>query len=288
MNSPRPQRTLADTAAVSGFGYWSSRDVRLELRPAPANSGVTFVRGDLPGAPRIAVDVSHRQDVPRRTNLAIGNTHVEMVEHVLAALAGLRIDNCEVWTDAPEMPGPDGSSWPIVEALLGAGAVEQDALRRQLVIEEPLRIEWDGAVVIAEPHDGYRLEYQLDYGEGPIGRQDFALELSADSFLAEIARARTFILQHEAEWLRERGLGLRATNQDLLVFGAAGPIDNELRFADECVRHKTLDLVGDLALAGCDLVGSFTAYRSGHKLNSEMVRQLLALEAARHPESSHA
>jgi len=263
---------------VAGFGYWSGRDVQVEFRPAGPHSGIVFVRRDLDPPRRIAADVHHRIEVPRRTTLAADDAQVEMVEHVLAALYGLAIDNCEVWLDSSELPGLDGSCQPLIEALDAVGIVEQPAVRRRLIVTDVTRVGDDEAWVEARPVRGDRLaiQYKLDYGpNNPIGRQTIELNVSPSSFRTELAAARTFILAEEAQWLRERGLGSRVTNQDLLVFGPEGPIENELRMENECVRHKALDLVGDLALAGCDLVGHFIAHRSGHRLNAELVKVLL-------------
>jgi UDP-3-O-acyl N-acetylglucosamine deacetylase len=201
-----------------------------------------------------------------------------MVEHVLAALSGLNIDNCEVWVDSAEMPGCDGSSLPFVTALQGAGIHEQRAPRQVLRVADVVRVGDDRCWVEAHPATGDELtaECRIDYGaSGPIGRQSYRVTVSPSTFCAELAWARTFILQQEAEWLRSQGLGARVTCRDLLVFDDEGPMDNELRFADECVRHKTMDLVGDLALAGCDLVGRVVAHCSGHRLNAALVSSLL-------------
>ena len=279
--SPRFQRTISGSATVQGFGYWSSLDVMVQFAPAPPDTGIVFVRSDLPGQPRVPALERCRFDVPRRTNLQCGHARVDMVEHVLAALAGLQIDNCEVWCDAVEMPGPDGSSRPFVEALDRLDVVEQDVLRRQLIVTETVRMkdaEHDVWVEV-EPYDGYRLEYELDFGDTPIGIDRFGLDVTPETFRTELANARTFILKQEADWLRQQNLGLRATNQDLLVFDDDGPIENQLRFENECVRHKTLDMLGDFALTGCDILGKITAHRSGHKLNARMARQLLSLAA---------
>lgn len=280
LSNSRPQQTLAKTARVSGFGYWSSEDVTVEFRPAAPGTGVVFVRGDQPGQPRIAARVGNRLDVPRRTNLACGGAQVEMVEHVMAALAGLRIDNCEVWCDASEMPGPDGSSRRFVDALLTAGVTPQDAVRRQLTVTDTIRVEADKAWVMVEPCDRLEIGYSLDYGDGPIGRQQFAAAVDQETFLRELADARTFILAEEAAWLQSRGMGLRATHADLLVIGPDGPLDNQLRFQDECARHKALDMIGDLSLTDCDLIGKFTASRSGHKLNAQLLELLLRADGA--------
>jgi UDP-3-O-acyl N-acetylglucosamine deacetylase len=202
-----------------------------------------------------------------------------MVEHVLAALYGLAIDNCQVACDAAEMPGLDGSCQPLVAALAEAGIVEQRALRRRLTVTDITRVGNEDSWVEARPAKtgGLCITYKLDYGpNNPIGRQTIELAVSPRTFAAELAPARTFLLQEEAHWLKSRGLGTRVTSQDLLVFGEDGPIDNPLRFENECVRHKALDLVGDLALAGCEVVGQFIAYKSGHRLNAELVKVLLS------------
>ena len=276
--SLRNQRTLAGPAVVTGFGYWSGKDVRVELRPAPADSGITFVRQDLSPVRRIGAHVQHRVETPRRTTLSADGAQVEMVEHILAALFGLQIDNCEIWVDAPEMPGCDGSCAPFVEAINQAGIVGQASVRRRLIVTDVTRVGNDECWVEARPVRGdvLSLKYKMDFGqENPIGRQSIELNVTPDSFSKELSAARTFLMKDEADWLRQRGLGSRVTHSDLLVFGDEGPIDNELRFENECVRHKALDLVGDLALAGCDLVGQFIAHRSGHRLNAELVKVLL-------------
>jgi len=264
---------------VEGFGYWSGRDIRVTFRPAEANTGIVFVRGDLDPPRRIPALVRNRIEIPRRTTLSADGTTVEMVEHVMAALAGLSIDNCEVWVDAAEMPGCDGSSRPFVEVLTLAGVVEQDVLQRQLIVTDVTRVGDEESWVEASPAQdaGLRVRYVLDYGRNsPIGRQSLELDITPESFPLELAASRTFILKAEAQWLLAQGLCQRASCRDLLVFDEDGPVDNELRYEDECVRHKALDLVGDLALAGCEIVGSFVAFRSGHRLNAMLVRTLLS------------
>lgn len=279
MNATRKQRTIAATAVIHGVGYWSGRDVRIEFRSAPVNTGIVFVRDDLKGWPRIAATVENRYETPRRTALRNGDASVEMVEHIMAALAGLQIDNCELWVNEPEMPGCDGSSLPFVEVLRSAGTVEQDAPRLRKVVRRPLRIGDENSWIEARPCCSNKmvLRYELDYGSGSsIGRQSLEVSLSPRHFHINLAPSRTFLLESEAEALKSMGLGQRATCKDLLVYGPNGPIDNVLRFPDECVRHKMVDMVGDLALAGCDLVGRFIAYRSGHRLNAELVRAIVA------------
>ena len=280
MHALRKQRTIRQPASVFGFGFWSGRDVHLEFRPAELDSGITFVRKDAEAA-RIKAVVANRIETPRRTTLSCGRARVEMVEHVMAAFAGLRIDNCEVWVDEAEMPGCDGSSLPFVEVLARAGVIEQPAPRPQLIVRNVTRLGNADAWIEARPTAGgvLNLKYRLDDGSGnAIGRQSLQLAITPDVFRRELAAARTFVLAEEAQWLISRGLGTRATPQNVLVFDNDGPVENELRFRDECVRHKVLDLLGDLALAGCDLVGQFVAHRSGHRLNAELVKALLIEE----------
>jgi UDP-3-O-acyl N-acetylglucosamine deacetylase len=274
----RQQRTIERPVTVTGVGYWSGRDVRVEFRPAAAGSGIVFVRTDLAKPARIPALVAHRIEVPRRTTLAHQKATVEMVEHILAALAGLQIDNCEIGVDEPEMPGCDGSSRPFVEALDRAGVVVQDAPREQLIIREVTRLGDENCWIEARPATapGLSIRYRLDYGPGnAIGRQTLTVDVSPRTFRHELAASRTFLLKSEADWLVAQGLGSRTTSEDVLIFDEQGPVGNVLRFSDECVRHKILDIVGDLALLGCDVVGQIFAHRSGHRLNAELVRVLL-------------
>lgn len=282
----RQQQTIAGTAQVHGFGYWSGRDICVEFRPAPPDTGVVFVRSDLPGQPRIPARVQHRVEIPRRTTLAYHDATVEMVEHIMAALAGLQVDNCEVWVDAQEMPGCDGSSLAFVEALNAVGVQPQAALRSQLVVDRVIRVGdqqcWVEAHPVTDPC--WAVQYHLDYGpRSPIPGGTFGVPaLTPARFRQELAPARTFLLAEEAAWLRSQGLGTRVGPHDLLVFDQHGPLDNPLRYHDECVRHKTLDLIGDLALAGCDLVGRFVAHRSGHRLNAELTAAVLRSQPSKH------
>ena len=203
-----------------------------------------------------------------------------MIEHVMAALAGLQIDNCEVWVDQPEMPGCDGSALPFVEALDAAGIVEQDATRRTLVIRQIVRLgnerELDRGPALPLGQDDPPLRTGLRQRQPPSAGNRWKSRFRPSSSTSTWPPAARSCWKREAAALQAQGLGQRATCKDLLVFDSRGPIDNQLRFPDECVRHKMVDMVGDLALAGCDLVGRFVAYRSGHRLNAELVRAIVA------------
>lgn len=272
------QQTLAQAAVVEGFGYWSGKDIRVEFRPSPPDTGIAFIRTDLDVPVRIPAATHCRIETPLRTTLTAGGATVEMVEHLLAALHGLGIDNCEIHVNECEMPGCDGSSLAFVTALREAGIVEQGVPREQLVVQEVTRVGDENHWIEARPakRGEFSLRYRLDYPDSPpIGRQTLEMAITPDVFEREMAPARTFMKQAEAEWLLSQGKGTRVTTADVLIFDDEGPVDNELRFDDECARHKMLDFVGDLALTGCHLVGHFIAHRSGHRLNAEMARVLL-------------
>lgn len=204
-----------------------------------------------------------------------------MVEHVLSALAGLGIDCCEVSVAAAEMPGLDGSSSAFVEAIDSVGFEEVGAPCEPLVIDRTVRVEdGRGWVEISPPRfGGLSVEYLLDYGDGPIGRQRCAVDVTPESYRVELARARTFLGVQDAERLRASGRGLHVEFSDLLVFGPEGPVGNSLRWPDECARHKALDVVGDLSLAGRPIHAAVSASRSGHRLNAKAVAAVLALAA---------
>lgn len=276
--TPRPQRTIARPATVDGFGLFGGQDVRLRFLPAPPNHGIAFQRIDLPARPRIPALIQYVQSRPRRTAVGRGEAVVETIEHVLAALAGLRIDNCLVQLDALEPPAGDGSARAFTAALTAAGIQEQHVPRRVMRIEQPevVRVPGIAGEVHLAPAEGSRLTLRcdIDYAGSSIGRQSCEWTLSPDSFLSEIAEARTFILESEIAGLRAQGYGRRVTTDHVLVFGPEGPIDNSLRFENECARHKLLDCLGDLALLGCDLHGVVAARHGSHALNQAVVRRL--------------
>lgn len=278
MRASRFQHTLSRPCQVTGRGYWTSQPITLTFFPAAVDTGIQFVRTDLPRSPRVAAIADHRVDMSLRTRLASGSAVVDMVEHVLAALYGMQIDNVEIHCTSCEMPGLDGSSHAYALALESAGRTIQTKQRATYIIEQPLRIGQETQWISAAPAavgSGLTIEYQLDYGPASsIGAGSFRTDVTEFNFINELAQARTFVTLREAELLQSKGLGQHVTPRDLLVFDDAGPIDNSLRFPDECPRHKALDLLGDLALAGFDLVGTIVAHRSGHQLNGRLAQLL--------------
>jgi UDP-3-O-acyl N-acetylglucosamine deacetylase len=258
-------------------GFLTGATVRLRFLPAPPNTGVVFVRTDLRPRAIIPARVDQVTGAARRTTLGRPPAQIGLVEHVLAALAGLRIDNCEVELDAPEPPGMDGSAWLFTQVLLEAGTILQSARRPVWGVETSTVLSQGGATLTLHPADGDELtiSYFLDYGlTSPIARQVHTQTITPGSFARELAECRTFILESEAAELRRQGLGSRTKPSDLLVFGPRGPIDNRLRFGNEPARHKVLDVVGDLSLLGADLCGHVVACRSGHHLNVTLAREL--------------
>jgi UDP-3-O-acyl N-acetylglucosamine deacetylase len=276
--SDRPQRTLAGPTEVSGVGFLTGAQVTASFQPAPPDTGVVFIRTDLRPTPHIPADVRQVTGTQRRTTLGHAPSRIMLVEHALAALAGLRIDNCYIELDACEPPGLDGSARAFVAALCEVGTVTQPARRPILGVSEPVSVGDGGATLtLYPPDDGptLRISYLLDYGLGcAIDRQTHTQIVTPERVAADIAGCRTFLLEDEAMEIRDQVYGRHLTAADLLVFGPRGPIDNRLRFANEPARHKVLDLIGDLSLFGHDLCGHVVAYRSGHPLNVELVREL--------------
>ena len=273
------QKTIIREVSVSGRGLFTSEEVTATFRPAPPGHGVVFVRTDLGRAVRIPALVSNITKRARRSSLRNGADSIETIEHCMSALNGLGIDNIIVEVSGGEMPGLDGSAILYVKALQEAGMIEQPAEKQFLRISEPIEVRDGTSTLIAAPPDGdeFQILYNLDYGtQGPIGRQLFSYGMG-DDYTSIIAPARTFVLKQEAEALRQRGLGLHLKPADVLVLDSTGPIDTQWRFTDECVRHKVLDLLGDLYLLGCGIRGKVIAYRSGHALNHMLVRRLLSM-----------
>lgn len=286
----RNEHTLATSCQIEGRGYWSGKDVRVNIHPAPAGTGITLVRSDLDDGPTCPATINHRIDASLRTNLVSADASFQMVEHLLAALAALEIDNCIVEIDAEELPALDGSSGAFVRALTTAGLIIQARAKRQLIINNRYRVGTPDGWVEAKPAktcESY-FEYQLSFDDQtPIAPQAYGVELTPGRFIREIATARTFVTEEQADQIRSTGMASHVTNQDLLVIGYGGPIDNQFRYTNECARHKTLDLIGDLALSGIEAIGRFTSFRGGHQLNGKMARLLLDLYEQQSATNNH-
>ncbi|MEN3026164.1 MAG: bifunctional UDP-3-O-[3-hydroxymyristoyl] N-acetylglucosamine deacetylase/3-hydroxyacyl-ACP dehydratase [Chlorobiota bacterium] len=299
------QRTIREPVSVSGVGLHTGAPCTITFHPAQENYGYRFVRTDVPNAPEIPALVDYVVDATRWTTLGSGDVRVHTVEHVLAALAGLRIDNCRIELDASEPPVGDGSSLPFVEALLKAGIMEQRVPRDYLIVDHPIRYtdETRGTDMVALPNDDFRITVMIDYPTPALGSQHTGLFSLEKEFVTEFAPARTFCLLSEVESLLEQGLirggsldnaivivdramspeGLRALARRLgiegeLRLGSNGILnDTPLRYKNEPARHKLLDLLGDLALVGVPLRAHILAARPGHATNVEFARRIRRL-----------
>jgi UDP-3-O-[3-hydroxymyristoyl] N-acetylglucosamine deacetylase/3-hydroxyacyl-[acyl-carrier-protein] dehydratase len=274
------QRTIAKDAAVSGIGLHSGEPCNVTFKPALPDTGMRFVRTDLPGKPSITAHPSRLCQRMRRTALAaqVDGVEVEVhtTEHFLAACTGLGLDNVVVELDAVELPGLDGSALDFATCLRSAGIVEQAVARRYFDVASPVSVSDGKSSIVALPYrDGLKITYTLDDHGGALGgAQVVEVELNEESFVKSIAPARTFCLAKEVEMLRSLGLGKGATTQNTCVYDGTRIIDNQLRFPDEAARHKILDLIGDLAHATRRLNTHIIAVRTGHRENMLLVQEL--------------
>jgi UDP-3-O-[3-hydroxymyristoyl] N-acetylglucosamine deacetylase/3-hydroxyacyl-[acyl-carrier-protein] dehydratase len=277
------QRTLGRSISYDGIGLHTGIPCHVEFRPAPPGSGIRFIRLDLPGKPEIPVSPRYacaEMEQMRRTILKNGAAEVHTVEHILAAAAGLGIDNLVIALSAQEPPEPaDGSAGPYVRLFQEAGIVEQPAPRRYFRVSEPVRHEENGVVLVALPHDGLRVTFTIEYQNAWRGTQHATYEIDPEVFIREIAPARTFVLERDVEALRSRGMIQGGTLQNAVVVRPDGILNQEpLRFEDEFVRHKILDFLGDLYLLGRPAHGHFLSIKSGHASNVRFVQRLAATE----------
>jgi len=273
------QRTLKTLIKASGVGLHTGQKVRMTLRPAPPDSGIIFRRIDLASP----VDIPARAELVGETKLCSALVHndakVYTVEHLMSALSGLGIDNVYVDLDADELPIMDGSASPFVLLIQQAGIEQQAAPKRFLRVMRRVEVSEGDKWARLEPYEGYRLSFSIDFRHPVIERstQSVVVDFAETSYLKEIARARTFGFMHEVENLRESGLALGGGLENAVVLDEYRVLNAEgLRFADEFIRHKLLDAVGDLYLLGKPLLGAFTAHKSGHALNNRLLRAALA------------
>jgi len=271
------QQTIQKPVERQGVGVNTGQPVTLRLLPAEPDSGITFVRTDLPDAPPIPATLDHLASTPRRTALRNGAAEVEMIEHLLAALSGFGIDNATAELDAPELPIGDGSASLFADMLCEAGTVEQDAPRRLLAIPKPITISEGPATIVALPaSEGLTISYTLDYDDVALDPQHYEARIDLDQFIEDLAPARTFVTEREARVLLDAGFGKAASTSIVVVIRDDGSIlDNKLRFPDEPARHKALDLLGDLRLVGPGLIARVIAVKSGHGTNYKLAEQIL-------------
>jgi UDP-3-O-[3-hydroxymyristoyl] N-acetylglucosamine deacetylase/3-hydroxyacyl-[acyl-carrier-protein] dehydratase len=272
----RAQRTIARETELSGIGLHSGAGVQLRLRPADANTGVVFRRVDLPGKPEVPATVEYLHTLPRRSSLRNGAAEVETVEHLLSSLHAFGVDNVVCELSGVEVPGMDGSSSLFAQALLEVGVREQKETVEPYVVTEPVHVndgEW--AIVALPREEGLRLSYTLGFEQPRSLHETLTFDLDRDAFVKSIAPARTFVTSDEIERLRAAGLGQGATPDNTLVISPDAAADaTRLRFPDEYLRHKMLDLIGDLMLFGRPICAHVVAHRTGHAANRALVEKL--------------
>jgi UDP-3-O-[3-hydroxymyristoyl] N-acetylglucosamine deacetylase len=272
MNS---QRTLRRPVSCSGIGLHSGNKVTLSLKPAPADYGIRFQRSDLGGL-EIPATVTHLGGIRLATGLTREAVSVETVEHLLAALTALGIDNCIVELNTPEVPIMDGSAAPFVYLILNeAGVKKLSAPKKFLKILRPISLSQGDKRIALYPSDHFKVTYSISFDHPLIRHQSRTMKITDETFVEEIAPARTFGFLKEVEMLRQKGLALGGSLDNAIVLGETTVLNNALRFEDEFVRHKILDVIGDLSLVGYPVIGHLVAHRGGHALHTAFAARIL-------------
>lgn len=277
------QRTLKNVVRATGVGVHTGEKVYLTLRPAPVNTGIIFRRTDLKPAVEIPASVQYIGDTSLSTCLAKDNARVATVEHLLSALAGVGIDNLYIDITSPELPIMDGSAGPFVFLIQSAGIEEQNVAKEFIRIKRKIKIEDGDKTVMVEPYNGFKVSFGIAF-DHPLfdeSNQSASIDFSSTSYVKEVARARTFGFLSDYEYIRKNNLAKGASLDNAVVLDEFKILNQDgLRYPDEFVKHKILDVIGDLYLLGHSLIGSFSGYKSGHALNSRLLNQLLAQKDA--------
>jgi UDP-3-O-[3-hydroxymyristoyl] N-acetylglucosamine deacetylase len=268
------QRTLRRSTSCAGIGLHSGRKVTLSLKPAPADSGIRFRRCDLGGL-EVPATVKHVGGINYATGLTRDAVKVDTVEHLLAALVSLGIDNVVVELNSPEVPIMDGSASPFVYLIHEAGVRQLGSPRRYLKVQRPLTLSRGDKSITVYPSEHFKVTYSIEFDHPLLHHQSRTIQVTEESFVEEIAPARTFTFLKEVEVLRQQGLALGGSLENAIVIGDTGVLNNALRFEDEFVRHKILDVIGDMALVGYPIVGHLVAHRGGHALHTAFAAHIL-------------
>ena len=271
----RYQRTLKDSIECNGIGLHSGVKVCMRLHPAPPDTGIIFIRSDK--NTRIEAKAEKVVATEFSSTLGTNGSSVRTVEHLLAAAAGLNIDNMLVELNAPEVPIMDGSSYPLVELMLKSGIVQQDKIRTHIRILDTIEIRGGNGYIKIEPSPFPAITYLMDFDHPLLKKQEFIYHPSIDGFISEIAPARTFAFQKDVLSLKEKGLGKGGSLENAIILGEHDILNKDgLRFKDEFIRHKVLDLIGDLSLLSRSFIGHVTACRTGHTLNTRLATAILS------------
>ncbi|MFQ5790309.1 MAG: UDP-3-O-acyl-N-acetylglucosamine deacetylase, partial [Acidobacteriota bacterium] len=269
------QKTLKQKTSCVGIGLHSGKRVKLTLKPAPADTGIVFKRVDRGGF-EIPATARHLACINHATCLARDGVRIETVEHILAALSALGVDNVAVELDAAEVPIMDGSAAPVIYLIHEAGIRELARARSFMRLIRPLSFASDGRQVAAYPAESLRVSYTINFDHPLLRHQEHSIEISELSFAEDVAPARTFGFMKDVELMRQKGLALGGSLDNAVVLGETGVLNNPLRFPDEFVRHKILDILGDLSLLGRPLLAHVVAVRAGHQLHTDLVQGILA------------
>ena len=276
------QRTLSSKIKASGVGLHTGKKISLTLKPAPTNSGISFIRTDIKAEP-IRASLENVFDTRLSTTLSNSHVKISTVEHLLSALAGLGIDNADIELDGPEVPIMDGSARPFVFMIQSAGIQEQNDSKKFIKIKKTIEVKEDEKWAKIEPFEGFKVAFTIDFNHPAFNEstQSSEIDFSSVSYLSQVSRARTFGFAKDIELLRRNNLALGGSVNNAIVIDDYKVINEEgVRFQDEFVKHKILDAIGDLYLLGHSLIGSFSAFKSGHHLNNLLLRELVNNESA--------
>ena len=277
------QRTITNSIKAMGVGLHSGKKVILELLPAPADSGINFIRSDLEPNVEIPAIFEHVGDTTLSTTLYKEGSRIATIEHLLSAIAGLGVDNCIIKVNGPEIPIMDGSAGPFVFLIQSAGITQQDKIKKFIKVKKEVKVERGDSFAAIKPFDGFKVSFTIEFDDPTINKyaSTSSIDFSSTSFVKEVCRARTFGSTKDLDYLQSQDLALGASVANAIAIGEDGIVNEEgLRFDDEFVKHKMLDAIGDLYLLGHNLIGQFTGYKSGHSLNNELLRKILDSEDA--------
>tara|TARA_B100001094_G_scaffold332970_1_gene407613 strand:+ start:15806 stop:16717 length:912 start_codon:yes stop_codon:yes gene_type:complete len=274
------QQTIKQSVSVTGIGLHSGKKITLTIKPAPANSGIHFVRVDLPDPVTIKADPFNVQETVLCTGLSNEQgVKIMTIEHLFAAIAGLSLDNLIIEVDADEIPVMDGSSSPFIFLLESAGTQTQNALKKYIKIKKKVRVELEDKWIELYPYQGFKIDYEIDFNHPEIARskQRLHFDFSSENFIHEISRARTFGFLSDVEKLRAHNLAQGASMENAIVLDERKVMNQDgLRYQDEFVRHKALDAIGDLYVSGYAILGELRAYKAGHAINNMLLRTVLS------------
>ncbi len=275
------QSTIKKTVHCSGVGLHSGKQIKLSLSPAGANTGIRFIRSDIEGQNLVPAFMNRVTDTTMATTLSEGNVSVATTEHLLAALNGLSIDNIIIEVDGPEVPIMDGSSVPFVELLRDAGIRQQKSYRRLVKITREISFREGDKYISIYPYDGFKVTAEINFQHDTIKRQVYSVAVSPKKFVDEISKARTFGFLEDVKKLQENGLALGASLDNAVGIDENGVLNKEgLRYENEFVRHKIVDIIGDMTLLGCPVLGHIVAYKSGHGQHLKLMETIAATPEA--------